>query len=157
MLKFDRSVVVNLNPILYFLVFSSLGSLSRSYWSWLNHPLMANIWEKAISILAGNLNSVLSYLITTVLGLKSSTFPLWAIESSYSFENWSSIKYSRIRRGCQVAPPPRLCKTLVWGSINEMWNFCDDFLVIFLFFAYIFFTFWDISIITLCSMYWQPL
>ena len=27
---------------------------------------MANIWEKAISILAGNLNSGLSYLITTV-------------------------------------------------------------------------------------------
>ena len=28
--------------------------------------MMANIWEKAISILAGNLNSGLSYLITTV-------------------------------------------------------------------------------------------
>jgi hypothetical protein len=28
---------------------------------------MANIWEKAISILAGNLNSGLSYLIITVL------------------------------------------------------------------------------------------
>ena len=27
---------------------------------------MANIWEKAISILAGNLNSGCSYLITTV-------------------------------------------------------------------------------------------
>ena len=27
---------------------------------------MANIWEKAISTLAGNLNSGLSYLITTV-------------------------------------------------------------------------------------------
>ena len=27
---------------------------------------MANIWEKAISILVGNLNSGLSYLITTV-------------------------------------------------------------------------------------------
>ena len=27
---------------------------------------MANIWEKAISILAGNFNSDLSYLITTV-------------------------------------------------------------------------------------------
>ena len=33
------------------------------------HHLMANIWIKAISILAGNLNSGLSYLITTV------TFP----------------------------------------------------------------------------------
>ena len=27
---------------------------------------MANNWEKAVSILAGNLNSGLSYLITTV-------------------------------------------------------------------------------------------
>ena len=27
---------------------------------------MANIWEKAVPILAGNLNSGLSYLITTV-------------------------------------------------------------------------------------------
>ena len=29
---------------------------------------MANIWEKVISTFAGNLNSGLSYLITTVLG-----------------------------------------------------------------------------------------
>ena len=34
---------------------------------------MANIWEKAISILAGNLNSGLSYLITTVAALIKST------------------------------------------------------------------------------------
>ena len=32
---------------------------------------MANIWEQAISILAGNLNSSLSYLITTVLELRN--------------------------------------------------------------------------------------
>ena len=31
---------------------------------------MANIWEKNISILAGDLNSALSYLITTVTNLK---------------------------------------------------------------------------------------
>ena len=35
--------------------------------SQLNSRLMANIWEKAISILVGNLNSGPSYLITTVL------------------------------------------------------------------------------------------
>ena len=29
---------------------------------------MANNWEKTVSILAGNLNSGLVYLITTVLG-----------------------------------------------------------------------------------------
>ena len=34
---------------------------------------MANIWEKAISILAGNLNSSLSYLITTVCCYKKFT------------------------------------------------------------------------------------
>ena len=34
--------------------------------SCLNHPLMANICEKAISILVGNSNSGLSYLITIV-------------------------------------------------------------------------------------------
>ena len=33
---------------------------------WWNHHLMAYIWEKAISILAGNLNSGFSYPITTV-------------------------------------------------------------------------------------------
>jgi hypothetical protein len=32
---------------------------------WLNHHLMAYIWEKSKSILAENLNSGLSYLITT--------------------------------------------------------------------------------------------
>ena len=31
------------------------------------HDLMASIWEKAISILAGNLNSSRSYLITAAL------------------------------------------------------------------------------------------
>ena len=41
--------------------------LSRNYWSSLYHDLMAIIWEKAISILAGNLNSGHSYLITAVI------------------------------------------------------------------------------------------
>ena len=35
--------------------------LSRNYWS-----SLASIWEKSISILVGNLNSVPSYLITAV-------------------------------------------------------------------------------------------
>ena len=35
--------------------------LSRIYWSSLDQDLMASIWEKAISILAGNLNSFRSY------------------------------------------------------------------------------------------------
>ena len=36
------------------------------YWSSLDHDLMASILEKAISILAGNLNSGRSYLITAL-------------------------------------------------------------------------------------------
>ena len=48
---------------LYGLVFD----LDRNYWSQLDHDLMANIWEKAIAILARNLNSGRSYLITAVL------------------------------------------------------------------------------------------
>ena len=43
-----------------------LGFLSRNYWSLLDYDRMASIWEKAISILAGNLNSGRSYLITAV-------------------------------------------------------------------------------------------
>ena len=51
---------------LFFLAFIWLGFLSRNYWSSLDHDLMASIWVKAISILAGNLNSGRSYLITAV-------------------------------------------------------------------------------------------
>ena len=45
--------------------------LSRNYWSSLDHGLMANILEKAISILVGNLNSGLSFLFTALLNVKS--------------------------------------------------------------------------------------
>ena len=44
-----------------------LGFLSRIYWSLLDHDLMVSTWEKAISILAGNLNKGRSYLITAVI------------------------------------------------------------------------------------------
>ena len=40
--------------------------LSWNYWSLLDHDLMVSIWKKAISILARNLNSGGSYLITAV-------------------------------------------------------------------------------------------
>ena len=53
------------------MVFIRLGILSKNYWSLLNHPLMANIWEKYISFLAENLNSGLSYLITTVINISN--------------------------------------------------------------------------------------
>ena len=55
----------------FFLVFIWLGFLSRIYWSSLDHDLMASIWEKSISILAGNLNPGRNYLITAVLQKKS--------------------------------------------------------------------------------------
>jgi hypothetical protein len=58
--KFDWSVLIN------FLAFIWLGFLSRIYLSSLDHDLMASISEKAISILARNLNSGRSYLITAV-------------------------------------------------------------------------------------------
>ena len=38
---------------------------------------MGNIWIKAISILAGNLNSGLSYLITTVSSTQIKSVPKW--------------------------------------------------------------------------------
>ena len=43
-----------------------LGFISRNYWSSLDQDLMASIWEKANSILAGNLNSGRTYLIIAV-------------------------------------------------------------------------------------------
>ena len=47
--------------------------LTRNYWSSLDYDLMASIWEKTISILAGNLISGRSYLITAV----TSDFSVW--------------------------------------------------------------------------------
>ena len=50
------------------MLFIPLAVWFRNYWILQsNHHMMANIWEKSISILAGNLNFGLSYLIATVL------------------------------------------------------------------------------------------
>ena len=47
--------------------FQDQNFLAQTFsWDSLDHDLMASIWEKAISILAGNLNSSRSYLITAV-------------------------------------------------------------------------------------------
>ena len=49
--------------------------LSRNCWSVLEYDLMTSICEKAVSILAGNLNSGCSYLITAVpMELKKNSF-----------------------------------------------------------------------------------
>ena len=47
---------------------------------------MANLWEKGISVLAGNLNSGLSYLITTVI-IFSPSFQIVVLESYNSFHH----------------------------------------------------------------------
>ena len=61
--SFSEFENLNFNPISYFLALIWLGffleAIGVTY-------LMANIWEKVISILAGNLNSGGSYLITAV-------------------------------------------------------------------------------------------
>ena len=63
------SIGVRFNQFLILLVFIFLGFLSRLYWSW-----NAIIWEKAFSILAGNLNQSRNYVITAVLGHFLSSF-----------------------------------------------------------------------------------
>ena len=65
--------------------FYGLVFLSRNYWSLLDHALMASIWEKAISVLAGKLNSGRSYLITAIYYKYSITiwvFIVWVWISS---------------------------------------------------------------------------
>ena len=59
-----RSVLLILKPISYFLSFIWLDFfLSRNCWSLSDYDLIASIWEQAISILAGNLNSGHGYLL----------------------------------------------------------------------------------------------
>ena len=61
------SLFLVLKPISYFFgVYMACFFLSRDYWSLSDHDLMASIWEKNILILAENLNSGRSYLITTI-------------------------------------------------------------------------------------------
>ena len=45
--KFDWSVFLNLKPISYFFVIFMAWFLSKIYWSWWDHDIMASIWEKA--------------------------------------------------------------------------------------------------------------
>ena len=64
--KFDRSVFLIVKPISYFWRLYGLVFYLETIRVH-DHDLMASIREKAISILAGNLNSGRSYLITAVL------------------------------------------------------------------------------------------
>ena len=76
-------------------LFVCLFFLSRIYWSALDHDLMASIWEKVISILAGNLNSSRSYPITA-LYLRTR---LWKTKHSKA-EHYSKIEV--------ISIPPRM-------------------------------------------------
>ena len=59
--------------------------------------MMASIWEKAISILAGNLNSGPSYLITAVKKIPSIQIPIVScpIESIILPENWKTKELNK--------------------------------------------------------------
>ena len=59
----------------------------------LNHPMMANISEKDISILAGNLNSGLSYLITTVTQVYKAKPDLYGLGKSRSKKSRSLFSH----------------------------------------------------------------
>ena len=56
--------------------------LSKNYWSLLDHDLMASIWEKTISIFAGNLISSRSYFIAVVL----SKYIMWKLSERFFFQ-----------------------------------------------------------------------
>ena len=65
--KFEQSVVMTLMPFFfYFFGFIPLDFCSKNYCSSINHHVMAIIWEKVVSIFAGNLYLDRNYLITTV-------------------------------------------------------------------------------------------
>ena len=88
MSKFEQSVIVNS----WLKKFIPLAFCSRNYWSQLNNHLMANIWEKAISILAEDLNLGRSYLIITVLiGTRNLRF--------YETRNLAHFEFSRNMKG----------------------------------------------------------
>ena len=68
--KFGRSVFLILKSIFFF-------------WRLLTYDLMASIWEKAISISAGNLNLGCSYLIITVRSFQLKGY-IWANHTLFS-------------------------------------------------------------------------
>ena len=78
--------------------------LSRIYWSSLDHDLMASIGEKASSILAGNLNSGSSYLITAVPEIVSPNCdPVACLNTCASSPNSLIIVYAETTEVCKMA------------------------------------------------------
>ena len=101
-------VFLILKPISIFLVLIWLGFLSRNFWSLLNHDLMASIWEKAISILAGNLNSSRSYLITAVVKPPSMWLISWIFHPSF-IQAATFIRELRVMPRCLAYKYELLC------------------------------------------------
>ena len=58
-----------------------------------NHPMIANIWKKAISIFAGNFNLGLGYLFTTVTEKASQNLKSHRLQRTY--EKGSSYNQAR--------------------------------------------------------------
>ena len=97
--KFDWSVFLNLKPISYF--FGIYTAWFFIYWSSLDHVLMASIWEKAILILARNLNSGRSYLITAVLPRQfafDSKKHYSKLEVNYTQSSFPFIQYFKLEQ-----------------------------------------------------------
>ena len=80
------------------------------YWSSLNHDLIASISEKAISILAGNLNSSGNYLITAVTQL------LQKVQVSNELLIAQLAQTSTNLRFCFIRIAPR--RTLLEGVVS---------------------------------------
>ena len=79
---------------------------------------MANIWEKAISILAGNLNFDLSYLITTVpVGQSTSSTPGLQQSLRQSVGVPMGVGHSV---GCSIFVNSSVVHTSSWNWIQEV-------------------------------------
>ena len=87
---------------------------------------MANIWEKDISILAGNLNSCLSYLITTVTQVYKAKPDLYGLGKSRSMKSRSSL--------CFHISLPVLCFS-IRKTMRKSFGFLLGFSLIFVVFA----------------------
>ena len=93
---------------------------------------MANIWEQAISILAGNLNSSLSYLITVVLSWPSRQAGNYQIFLKYIFQKenqmaspsqgWykMEITYQHTCQACFFPCPKQWYVNFAWEAQRTM-------------------------------------
>ena len=78
------SVVVNLKQNFHFFgIYKTWFFIKKLLESWLNHHLLANVWEKVVTILSGNFNSGLKisyYNCTATLKLAKYFYLCWIVE-----------------------------------------------------------------------------